>query len=297
MAKFKRNINIIIFALYSFAFFASYSTQAQPIPITTDSRIRTLVYNPDEVYELKFYYGYQSFIEFADNEEIEMISIGESFAWKLSPSGKRLFIRPLEISSHTNMTLITNKRTYYFDIKSGEYNGKADEELVYTVRFFYPQINQPLPIKPQLLTPNTQNPRPLPIVASNSSLPTEAPLKNEQTSVMQTPIPELRIDKEPHIIASRQSDNLNFNYSVAGRSDKIIPSRVYDNGKETFFQFPNNNKLVPKISKVMEDSSEIPLKYIIKDNFVIIEGIARQYTLRTESELICILNNKLLTIK
>ena len=44
---------------------------AQSIPTTTDSRIRTLVYNPNEVYQLKFHYGYQSFIEFAEDEEIE----------------------------------------------------------------------------------------------------------------------------------------------------------------------------------------------------------------------------------
>jgi type IV secretion system protein VirB9 len=123
-------------------------------PITTDSRIRTLVYNPNEVYELKFYYNYQSFIEFSNDEEIEMISVGEAFAWRLTPAGKRLFIRPLEISAHTNMTIITNRRIYHFDIRSDEFTGKADEDLVYTVRFFYPQIGQPLPIPPQLAVPN-----------------------------------------------------------------------------------------------------------------------------------------------
>ena len=43
-------------------------------------------------------------------------------------ANKRLFIRPLEIAAHTNMTIITNLRTYQFDIRSGEYDGKADEE-------------------------------------------------------------------------------------------------------------------------------------------------------------------------
>ena len=146
-------------------------------PITTDSRIRTLVYNPNEVYELKFFYNYQSFIEFSGDEEIEMISIGESFAWRLTPAGKRLFVRPLEISAHTNMTIITNKRTYQFDIRSGEYDGKADEELVYTVRFFYPQVGQPLPIPPRLSTPN------LAAVAT----PTK--------SIIRTPAPKARVDE------------------------------------------------------------------------------------------------------
>ena len=90
--------------------FVSIQYSFSQAPITTDSRIRTLVYNANEVYELKFYYNYQSFVEFSQDEEIEMISIGESFAWRLTPAGKRLFIRPLEIAAHTNMTIITNKR-------------------------------------------------------------------------------------------------------------------------------------------------------------------------------------------
>ena len=130
----------ICFCSYAIGFmqpaFSQIAQSSSIAPITVDSRIKTLTYSPNEVYELKFYYGYQSFIEFADDEEIEMISIGEAFAWRLTPAGKRLFVRPLEIAGHTNMTIITNKRTYHFDIRSGEYDGKADEELVYTVRFF-----------------------------------------------------------------------------------------------------------------------------------------------------------------
>ena len=69
------SINVILVILFScFAFNSSF---CQNVPVTTDSRIRTLVYNPNEVYQLKFYYGYQSFIEFSEDEEIEMISVGE----------------------------------------------------------------------------------------------------------------------------------------------------------------------------------------------------------------------------
>ena len=105
----KLKLRFIITAFIHIALFSFDATLCSAqTPITTDSRIRTLVYNPNEVYELKFYYNYQSFIEFSEDEEIEMISVGEAFAWRLTPSGKRLFIRPLEIAAHTNMTIITN---------------------------------------------------------------------------------------------------------------------------------------------------------------------------------------------
>lgn len=261
-------------------FFFSTAVFAQT-PITTDSRIRTLVYNPNEVYELKFYYNYQSFIEFAEDEEIEMISIGEAFAWRLTPAGKRLFIRPLEIAAHTNMTIITNKRTYHFDIKSDEFNGKADEDLIYTVRFFYPQVGQPLPIPSQLAVPN---------VAARAPA---------QKSIIKTPIPGARVDEKlPGIIHRNPEEaELNFDYSLAGKSDNIVPLKVYDNNSETYFQFANDNLVVPSISLVDPNGNEQQLTYIIRDNYVVVPAVGRQFTLRLADSLLCIYNNKLLTIK
>ncbi|MBU6339419.1 MAG: TrbG/VirB9 family P-type conjugative transfer protein [Rickettsiales bacterium] len=274
---FIRSITLQIFLLLFFCIAFAPVSFSDQVPVTMDSRIRTLVYNSNEVYELKFYYGYQSFIEFAEDEEIEMISIGEAFAWRLTPAGKRLFVRPLEIAGHTNMTIITNKRTYHFDIRSGEYDGKADEELVYTVRFFYPQVGQPLPIPPRLSAPN----------------PAAAPVKQ---SIIRTPLPQANIDKPLPAEISRNPDNsaLNFDFSIAGTSDNIMPSKVYDDTKETFFAFPNDNLIVPSISLVDAHGGEQPLNYIIRDGFVVVPAVGRQFTLRLADSLICVYNNKAL---
>lgn len=112
------------------------------VPITTDSRIKTFVYNENEVYPLVVHFGYQSSIEFAQGEEAEVTSVGDSYAWKLSRVGRRLFIKTLEANAHTNLTVITNKRTYQFDMLSKMPDDQLDAELVYVVRFFYPEANQ-----------------------------------------------------------------------------------------------------------------------------------------------------------
>lgn len=255
-------------------------------PITTDSRIRTLVYNPNEVYELKFFYNYQSFIEFSTDEEIEMISIGEAFAWRLTPAGKRLFIRPLEIAAHTNMTIITNKRTYHFDIRSDEYSGKADEDLVYTIRFFYPQIGQPLPIPPQLAVPNVA-PR-VPTIAT--------PKIAKIDELIRTPTPQARVDEPlPSAIERNpESAELNFDYRVAGKSDDIMPLKVYDDGMETHFQFANDNLVIPSINIVDNGGAEIPLTYVVRDRYVVVPTTARQFSLRLADGLLCIFNNRII---
>ncbi len=270
----------IVFSSFILVISIASTSLAQPVPTTTDSRIRTLVYNPNEVYELKFYYGYQSFIEFADNEEVEMISIGEAFAWRITPAGKRLFIRPLEIAAHTNMTIITNKRTYHFDIRSGEYDGKADEELVYTVRFYYPQIGQPLPISPQLGVPVP----PKPIKSTvNSPFPSSARVDDSSNSAS--------------VLALHRNSGgseLNFDYALAGKSDNIIPLRVYDNGQETLMQFANDNLIVPTINVVDSFGEEHQLSYTIRDNYVVLPTVERQFTLRLADSLICVYNSALL---
>lgn len=135
-----------IFVICILASSAGVSNAA--VPITTDSRIKTFVYNENEVFRVVVHYGYQSNIEFGKGEEIETISVGNSYSWKITPLKNRLFLRPVEGAAHTNMTVITNKRTYQFEIASKEPDEKIDEELVYVVRFFYPQesFDKPRPV-------------------------------------------------------------------------------------------------------------------------------------------------------
>jgi type IV secretion system protein VirB9 len=109
------------------------------LDITTDNRIKTYIHNPNEVYLLVLHFGFQSSIEFAKNEEIQNIVLGESYAWKMTPLANRLFIKPLEKNIRTNMTIITNKRTYQFDIVSKELETGREEDLVYVIKFYYPK--------------------------------------------------------------------------------------------------------------------------------------------------------------
>lgn len=109
-------------------------------PIVTDSRIKTFVYNENEVFNVTTHYGYQANVEFGTKEEIETVSVGDRVAWQIVPAGRRLFIRAMEENAHTNMTIITSKRAYQFDLRSSASDAVyGSEELTYVVRFFYPE--------------------------------------------------------------------------------------------------------------------------------------------------------------
>lgn len=107
--------------------------------LTTDNRIKTYIYSPNEVYLLVLHYGFQSNIEFAKGEEIKTITLGDTFAWKITPLENRLFVRAMEKNIRTNMTVITNKRTYEFDIVAKELEEGEEKDLVYVIRFYYPE--------------------------------------------------------------------------------------------------------------------------------------------------------------
>lgn len=113
------------------------------IPLATDRRIKTYVYNANEVYLLLIRSGFQSSVEFESGEEIKTLSLGDAYSWNITPVGNRMFIKPLENDIRTNMTVITNKRTYQFDVVSQ--NGDDDnmnEDISYVVRFYYPVKNE-----------------------------------------------------------------------------------------------------------------------------------------------------------
>ena len=130
---------IFVFTVFLSSAALGKSFYPEDIPLTTDNRIKTYIYNKNEVYLLVLHFGFQSYIEFAKGEEIQTISLGDSYAWKITPLAHRLFIKPLEKDIRTNMTILTNKRTYQFDIMSKTLEEEEDPDLVYLIRFFYPK--------------------------------------------------------------------------------------------------------------------------------------------------------------
>ena len=50
--------------------------ESTPQGTVLDSRVRTLVFNENQVYKIAAYYGYQIDIELADNEEVRTVAAG-----------------------------------------------------------------------------------------------------------------------------------------------------------------------------------------------------------------------------
>lgn len=108
-----------------------------PHSLVTDDRVKQVPYDPNQVYEVVGTYGYQTSIEFANDETVKVVTLGDSIAWQTVPYQNRLFIKPVEPNAVTNLTVITDKRTYYFKLTSS----KARTTQTFLVRFIYPNSN------------------------------------------------------------------------------------------------------------------------------------------------------------
>jgi len=114
-----------------------------------DNRIRTLAYDSDQIVRIVGKAGIQSTIEFAADERIENVAVGDSAAWQITPNRRAslLFVKPLNGHSRTNMTVVTDKRTYMFDLVSGEKSSAP----MYALKFSYP--NEKIAAPTQLTQP------------------------------------------------------------------------------------------------------------------------------------------------
>lgn len=123
---------------------ASSPAMAERIPRSgkADARIKTLTYHENDVYRLRGAYGYTTTIEFSEKEQIEKISLGDSEAWQVIKPKQQpniLFIKPLEENADTNMTVLTSKRMYTFDMAAGHAATSQSPTLAFLIKFIYPE--------------------------------------------------------------------------------------------------------------------------------------------------------------
>ena len=114
-------------ALLALALFATPAHAADP-------RLQSVHYEADKVVKVQGRLGYQSMIEFAQGEQIENVAVGDSTAWQVTPNKRAnlLFLKPLFGKAKTNMTVVTDQRTYLFDLSVA-----TTGSPMYNLRFTY----------------------------------------------------------------------------------------------------------------------------------------------------------------
>jgi len=127
---------VVVGLIFSITTSAAHA-EALPRPGRTDSRVRDVVYNRDNVTAIDASYGTSTMIELQPDEKIETLALGDSIAWKVEPNrkGDIIFVKPVDKNAISNLNVVTDKRIYSFLLRS---NTRPPAGQIYAVRFRFP---------------------------------------------------------------------------------------------------------------------------------------------------------------
>lgn len=111
------------------------------IPAHADERLVEVRYDAAKVYRVEGKTKVQAMIRFGEDEAIENVAVGDSDAWQITPNKRAnlLFVKPLAVRANTNMTVVTNKHTYLFELVS-----TPSAQPMYVLSFKYPEPPKPV---------------------------------------------------------------------------------------------------------------------------------------------------------
>ncbi|MEQ5788899.1 TrbG/VirB9 family P-type conjugative transfer protein [Erythrobacter sp. NFXS35] len=219
-----------------------------------DPRLRTLVFDEAAVVRIDGKVLVQTTIKFAPDEVIENVAIGDSTAWQVQPNKAQdiLFVKPLETSARTNMTVVTDRRTYLFDLVASPKNAP-----LYVLQFRYPELEK---------------------AAEEARLAAAAEAEAEVEAARLAASPaEMAAASDPYAVADPAS--LNFAWASAGTAE-LIPSRAYDDGEAVFLTWPLGTA-IPAILVTNEDGDEGPVNFTVRGDTVVVDGVPPQFILRS----------------
>lgn len=137
----KGNSPFLLPAVWWICCFAAPVAWAQPIHVALrpDPRIRVVPYRADVVYRLRGYVGYEIDITFAPGERFLGLAVGDSKGVAFVAEANHLFLKPRAFRVATNLTVLTDRRTYLFYYEAdSEPPDPSGADVIYAFRFEYP---------------------------------------------------------------------------------------------------------------------------------------------------------------
>ncbi|MGO6836023.1 P-type conjugative transfer protein VirB9 [Rhizobium ruizarguesonis] len=230
-----------------------------PRSASQDSRVRFIDYQPYNITKIVGTLRSSVQIEFAADEEIAHVALGNSVAWEVAPAGNILFLKPRENQPVTNISVVTTRRdgstrSYQMELTVRDGTVEAGQNTYFYVKYRYPMDE-----------------------AERRRLETAARAQAAQAG---------EADK---VLALHEAYGpRNWRYSAQG-SAALEPQAVYDNGKVTTFAFAGNQEM-PAIYMENSDGSESLVPKSVENNLVLVHAISRKFILRRGGDVLCVFN-------
>lgn len=223
-----------------------------------DPRIVERLYDPTRVVRIEGRTNVQAAIAFGDDETIENVAIGNSNTWQVTPNKRAniLFVKPLNATASTNMTVVTDRHTYLFDLVAS-----PRARPLYVLRFTYPELPEEEAAMEELV---------------------EAAPPPEIASEM-----ELAAASDPYAVVDPAQ--INFEWARKG-AKKLMPARIFDDGNATFLTWAAGTPL-PAILVKDAEGTEGPVNFTTRGETIVVDGVPREIVLRSGEDS-AVLTNK-----
>ncbi len=224
-----------------------------PAAHAQDPRLVERMYDPAQVVRIEGRTNVQTTIRFGEGEMIENVAVGNSATWQITPSrsANLLFVKPLEPRAATNMTVVTNRHTYLFDLVATPGNRTP----LYILTFTYPEEIDPTEEEGMAALPPANA---MELAAANDDLAVLDPA------------------------------DLNFTWSRMG-SASLFPAEVYDNGSATFLSWPAGRAL-PAVLLMDRNGNEGPVNYAVRGDVIVLDLVPAEIILRSGNDEARLLN-------
>jgi type IV secretion system protein VirB9 len=221
-----------------------------------DPRLVDRLYDPTQVVRIEGKANVQAVIRFGEGETIENVAIGDSQSWQVTPNKRAdlLFVKPLADRAATNMTVVTDRHTYLFDLVASP----AHRNPLYILAFSYPKELEEMP-EPALAGA-------APAVEPNAL--------------------EIAAASDPYAVVDPAE--LNFAWATKGNA-LLLPQRIYDDGGATFLTWAAGAPL-PAILVRDFEGTEGPVNFAVRGDMIVVDGVPREIVLRSGEDMATLVN-------
>lgn len=218
-----------------------------------DKRVFTTQFKAEEVYPINAVNGLITTVIFAKGEEVLSYGSGFSTAWEFASRGNHFFLKPRGKEGTTNLVVVTNRRTYFFDVKL-TWNRK---NATYRLLFEYPED----------------------AAQEKAKAAEKQHVKNLLNSS------ENLSDPESENVQNRA---YTMNFGSDRESRRIAPLEAYDNGRFTYLRMGANTDF-PAAYRVSTGEESL-INTHVEGNWLVIHGVYEEIRLRAGASVVGIYN-------
>ena len=223
----------------------------------SDTRIKTYVFEPAQVYRIVAHFGFVTTIQFAKGEKVESVQLGDHVSWQVDrlKRGDMLSVVPIENGgAYTNMLVTTNRRVYSFEMTARHAPHVEDPSLTYLYRFDYPMTAEEFAKS-----------------RSRASGIDDVVARNDESG----------------------GGGFNTAYRASGPK-RLKPVRMFDDGAKTYLAFVKGAPRPAAFAVGPDRSESVVNTTTLPDGTLVIHSVKPRFTLRGAGGVVCIYNDALL---